>query len=72
LRATEMRCNDILAGPTAGFVQLPEGYDALNYYSLYRPAADESGFDWGTWVVGVERWNGRYYLSYLVHFEWEI
>ncbi|MBE2199123.1 MAG: hypothetical protein IAE79_10965 [Anaerolinea sp.] len=72
LNAAQTGCNNILSGATAGLVQLPEGYDALNFYSLYRPATDESGFDWGSWVVGVERWNGRYYLSYLVHFRWEI
>lgn len=72
LNATETGCHEILAGPTAGLVQLPEEYKALNFYSLYRPATDESGFDWGTWVVGIEQWNGRYYLSYLVHFAWEI
>ena len=72
LGASETACNEILSGATAGLVQLPEGYEALNFYSLYRPATDEIEFDWGTWVVGIEQWNGRYYLGYLVHFAWEI
>ncbi|MCA9933610.1 MAG: SH3 domain-containing protein [Ardenticatenaceae bacterium] len=73
LPASETGCDEILSGGTAGWVQLPEGYDAIHYVSLYRPAADDSaGLDWGTWVVGVEWWNGRYTISYLVHFDWEI
>jgi hypothetical protein len=73
LPATETGCNEILHGSTAGLVQLPEGYEAANFVSLYRPA--EEGvieFDWGAWVVGVERREGDYYLTFLVHFEWEI
>jgi len=72
LPASETGCDKLLSGPTAGLVQLPDGYETVHYISLYRPAADESGFDWGTWVVGVEWWNGRYTISYLVHFDWEI
>jgi hypothetical protein len=73
LPATETGCNEILHGSTAGLVQLPEGYEAANFVTFYRPA--EEGvieFDWGSWVVGIERWQGDYYLSFLVHFEWEI
>jgi len=73
LLATEMGCNEILAGGTAGLVQLPEGYEQVNYYSLYRPAGpDQIEFDWGTWVVGVEPWGDGYRLAFLVHFQWEI
>ncbi len=72
LPATERGCHEILHGATAGLVQLPDGYEQAPYVSLYRPASDEGGFDWGAWVLGVEWWNGRYYLSYLVHFQWEI
>lgn len=62
---------EILAGPTAGLVVLPEGYEAVPYASFFR-ATPSSEFDWGTWVVGVERWGGHYYLSYLVHYAYEI
>ncbi len=72
LPASEKGCLEILHGGTAGLVRLPDGYEQTPYISLYRPATDESGFDWGTWVLGIEWWNGRYYLSYLVHYQWEI
>jgi hypothetical protein len=73
LLATETGCDEIIHGGTAGFVRLPDGYDAVHYYSLYRPGTEEfAGMDWGTWVVGVEKWQGSYYVSFLVHFKWEI
>lgn len=68
---SEIACNEILAGGTAGLVRLPDGYDQLNYLSVYRPAVDIE-FDWGSWVVGVEKVEGRYVVSYLIHFAWEI
>ncbi|MCB9422850.1 MAG: hypothetical protein H6667_23830 [Ardenticatenaceae bacterium] len=71
--AEETSCNEILHGGTAGFVRLPDGYEAVQYYSLHRPGTDEfAGMNWGTWVVGVEQWQGTYYVSFLVHFQWEI
>jgi hypothetical protein len=73
LGATEVACNEILHGGTAGIIQLPPIYGGLNYYSLYRmPGSNEIELDWGSWVVGFEKWQGRYYLSFLVHYEWEI
>ena len=66
-------CDEILQGGTAGIVQLPDGYQQQNFYSFHFPGTDEfSGWDWGSWVIGVEQWEGNYYISYLVHFEWEI
>lgn len=71
--ATETGCDEIIHGGTAGFVRLPDGYDAVHYYSLHRPGAGEfAGMNWGTWVVGIEKWQGAYYVSFLVHFHWEI
>jgi hypothetical protein len=72
LAATELGCDEIRSGATAGLVQVPEEYEPLHFYSVYRPATDESGFDWGTWVVGIDRWQGEYYIAYLVHFDYEI
>ena len=72
LGATEWGCDELRHGPTAGMMILPEGYEAVHYYSAYRPAPAEQEFDWGTWVVGVERWQGRYYVSYLIHYRYEI
>jgi uncharacterized protein YgiM (DUF1202 family) len=70
---TERGCDEILNGGTAGLIQLPPSYEGINYYSFYRPAGpDEFELDWGTWVMGVEIWQGQPYLSFLVHYEWEI
>lgn len=69
--ATEIGCNEILHGGTTGLVQLPEEYAGINYFSVYRQGLDNE-LDWGTWVVGVERWQGQYIVSFLVHFHWEI
>jgi len=72
--ATEMACNQILHGATAGFVQLPEEYEGINFYSLYRsaPEEEEVPFDWGTWVEGIERWQGDYHIAFLAHIQYEI
>lgn len=73
LAASEIGCDTMLHGGTAGLVQLPDEYEGINFYSLYRPAGpNEFELDWGTWVVGIETWQGVYRLSFLVHYEWEI
>jgi uncharacterized protein YgiM (DUF1202 family) len=72
LGATVWACDEIVHGPTAGLVILPEGYEQLHFYSAHRPAPAEQEFDWGTWVVGIDRWQGAYYLSYLIHYRYEI
>jgi uncharacterized protein YgiM (DUF1202 family) len=72
LGATVWSCDEIVHGPTAGMVILPEGYEQLHFYSAHRPAPAEQEFDWGTWVIGVDRWQGEYYLSYLIHYRYEI
>lgn len=71
--ATDSACGELLHGSTAGIVQLPPLYEGINYYSIYRPAGpDEIEFDWGSWAIGIERGPEEYFLSYLVHYEWEI
>ncbi|HSM56668.1 MAG TPA: SH3 domain-containing protein [Candidatus Sulfomarinibacteraceae bacterium] len=73
LGATDIACNEILHGNTAGLVQLPPEYEGINFYSVHRaPAPDDIGFDWGTWVVGIERWQGEYHIAFLVHYAYEI
>ena len=72
LGATQWACDQMLYGPTAGMIILPEGYEAVHFYSAHRPAPASQEFDWGSWAVGVERWEGRYYVSYLVHYRYEI
>lgn len=71
--ADETACNEIPHGATAGYVKLPPEYETVHHYAYYRtPDAGAHEFDWGTWAVGVEWWNGRYYLGYLVHYDYEI
>jgi hypothetical protein len=73
LSATESACNEILHGGTAGIVRVPDGYQSVGLYSYYRPGSEQyAGMDWGSWVVGVDKWQGKYYVSFLVHFAWEI
>jgi uncharacterized protein YraI len=73
LSATEAACNEILHGGTAGIVRLPDGYQTISLYSFFRPGTEANGgLDWGAWVVGVEKWQGDFYISFLVHFAWEI
>lgn len=72
LGATVWSCDQGQFGGTAGATVLPEGYEPVNFYSAHRPAPPEQELDWGTWLIGVERWEGRYYVSYLVHYRWEI
>lgn len=72
LEATESACNEILHGGSAGFIVLPDAYVPINYYSFYRPGTEEfAELNWGSWVVGLELWQGQYYLSTLVHYQWE-
>lgn len=73
--AEEVGCGEILHGPTAGMVQLPEeeAYEEAALFSLYRPAPPEGiEFDWGSWAIGVEEWDGAYRITFLVHYQWEI
>lgn len=72
LGATVWGCDEGVFGGTAGATVLPDGYEAVHYYSAHRAAPAEQELDWGTWLIGVERWEGSYYLSYLVHYRWEI
>lgn len=70
--ATQTGCNTILHGPTAGLIKLPAGYSEP-YTTLYRPAPPAGfEFDWGSWVVGLAQVDGRYVITYLVHFAYEI
>lgn len=71
LPATEWGCNEFLHGNTAGLVQLPDGYQTANFYTLYRQSS-EIEFDWGTWAIGIEYWQGQYYISFLIHYDYEI
>jgi hypothetical protein len=72
LLATAQMCNEIEHGPTAGLVRLPDGYQNVNQVSYFRAANDALGFDWGTWVIGIEFWQSAPVLSYMVFYEYEI
>ncbi len=73
LQSVDMACNEILQGGTAGIIRLPFDYQLIDFYSFYRPGTEEnSELNWGSWVIGVEQWQGDYYISFLVHFAWEI
>jgi hypothetical protein len=71
--ATKLVCGAVAGGPTAGMLQLPYEYEAVNIYTVYRPVPDDGqDYDWGSWAVGIEYWQGQLYLSFLVHYAWEI
>ena len=74
LPATEITCNVLEYGGTPGFVIIPDYYEGVNFYSLYRPAEpDDPSYplDWGTWAVGIEQWEGEFYVSFMIHYRWE-
>jgi hypothetical protein len=71
--STDMVCGEVVGGATAGLLQLPPEYGAVNIYTAYRPAAeDEMMNDWGSWAIGIEYWEGLPYLNFLVYYAWEI
>lgn len=73
LPATQLGCNEILAGPTTGLLQLPTEYEGTSFFTLYRPAPELGiEFDWGSWVIGLELVDNRYVVKYLIHFKYEI
>jgi uncharacterized protein YgiM (DUF1202 family) len=67
----QVHCNQLVAGASAGLIQLPFEYEAVNYYTVHRPVTGNE-LDWGSWVLGIEYWAGQPFLSYLVHYQWEI
>jgi hypothetical protein len=48
----------------------PWPYPNMYYYNLYKPATS-AGFDFRTWLVGIEYVNGQPYISALVTIIWE-
>lgn len=73
LGATETGCDTIVSGGSAGLIQLPPGYAPDRFVSFYRPGTDEfAGMDWGSWAVGIGYVGERPYLTFFIHFDWEI
>jgi hypothetical protein len=68
---SQIHCNELAAGGSAGLIELPFEYSPVNYYAIFRQAQDNE-LDWGTWVLGIEYWEGKPILSFLVHYQWEI
>jgi hypothetical protein len=60
-------CNEALVGPALREARWPSEYRNLNYYALYRQAADQGNeYAWTTWLVGVEYVDNQPYISHLV------
>jgi hypothetical protein len=73
LGGTELVCGEVVGGGTAGIIRLPAEYEPVNVYTVYRPAPEGGPEqDWGSWAVGIEYWQGLPYLSFLVHYTWEV
>jgi hypothetical protein len=73
VEASEMGCDEILHGSTAGLVQLPPEDEGMEFVSLHRPAPpDLIEFDWGTWVVGYDDWQGEPRVTTLIYYRYEI
>jgi len=72
LGATEVACNTMNLAGVSDTMMFPTGCVGINYYSYFRmPTAEENELDWGAWVVGIERWEGRLIIGYLAHYRWE-
>ena len=63
-------CNGLKTG---GVTYIPEWISpSLPYYSVYFPGTDQyGGLDWETWAAGMSQEGGKYFLTALVHYEWE-
>lgn len=70
LRASGTSCNETHV--PGGQVVPPDGFKGMNFFLVLRmPEAGENELDWGAWAIGLEQWEGRYFLRYLVHYRWE-
>jgi hypothetical protein len=68
LAASDSACGELVGGGTGAY-RLPFEYQTVNSYTLYRPAPEGGPTsDWGSWVVGIEYWEGQLYLGFLVHY----
>lgn len=68
LGGAETACNTMRLDGSTGELFLPWGTNGVNFYSFHRMGDPP---DWGAWIVGVEHWEGSYYISYLAHYQWE-
>lgn len=72
-RPSEMRCNELTWGNTAGEVIWPDELKNINFYSFYRPAEEDgNAFDWRTWAVGIEFVGDQPFIAILIHYSSEL
>ena len=48
----------------------PWPYDGVHYYNLYKPASGDV-FDFRTWLIGIEYFQGQPYIYGMVTIVWE-
>jgi photosystem II stability/assembly factor-like uncharacterized protein len=48
----------------------PWPYAGVHYYNLYKPASGET-FDFRTWLIGIEYYQGQPYIYGMVNIVWE-
>jgi hypothetical protein len=66
--ASDSACGELIGGG-AGALRLPFEYQTVSSHTRYRPAPEGGPTsDWGSWVIGVEYWEGMPYLGFLVHY----
>lgn len=73
LRSPEATCNALKFGSTAGKIVWPEELTNLKFYGIYRSAeSDGNEFDWRSWAVGIEYFDGNPYIAVLIHYSSEL
>ncbi|OGO14780.1 MAG: hypothetical protein A2Z14_04030 [Chloroflexi bacterium RBG_16_48_8] len=71
--ASEVLCNELNWGSTAGEVLWPDEIENINFYAFYRPAEENGNeFSWRTWAVGIEYVNDQPFIAILVHYSSEL
>jgi hypothetical protein len=69
LRTGQHHCNELVGGSAPYDVELPGGFQNVNFYALHNPGQHE--YDWVTWIVGVEYVEGVPYVLSMHRFAWE-
>lgn len=64
----ELSCNTAGKIVSPANISWPSAYSTVNFYTLYKPAADEKD-KWRAFMVGIEYIEGKPYVFALVNFE---
>lgn len=72
LQSPEYTCNHLQSGNTANEPIWPDEFVNLNYYGAYRPALNGNEFDWRTWAIGIEYFEGEPFISVIIHYSSEL